>query len=36
MKGAVDYQYLATLTQPELASVRAEQLTYGMLARTKT
>ena len=36
MKGASDIQYLATLTQPELASIRAERLAYGILAATKT
>jgi len=32
MKDAADIQYLATLTHPELASIRAERLAYGMLA----
>jgi hypothetical protein len=36
MKGATDIQYLATLTQPKLASIREERLAYGMLATIQT
>jgi hypothetical protein len=35
MKGSADIQHLSTLTQAQLASIRAERLTYGVLAMSK-
>jgi hypothetical protein len=35
MKESADFRYLSTLTQAELASIRAERLTYGVLAMSK-